>query len=71
MYADHCSLKGKRGIATLERSGAYAVITNRSLYDRRIAHKFTIVNTEHPWVDSVYPDPREARSALKTLGSPS
>ncbi len=66
MYAQRCVLEGKSGIEELAHRDAYAIIANRTLYDRGKAHKFTLVNVKRSRIENVYPSLNEARSALRT-----
>lgn len=60
MFSDHLILKGKRGVKQLDKSGPYAVIVNKRLYDRGQAGKYTVVNVKERWVDSVHHSRTEA-----------
>ena len=67
MHAGKCVLKVKQGIAELDRTGVYAVVANRTLYECGKAHKFAVVNAQKARVDSVHRSYREARSTMLSL----
>jgi|YelNatPaOPRAMG01_1025707.scaffolds.fasta_scaffold09989_5 hypothetical protein len=71
VFANHCRLEGKRGIAQLDRSGSYAIIANRTLYSSSKARRFALVDTMRLIVEEVYHDPNEARAAMKAMPSSS
>lgn len=54
MYSDQLSLQGKRGVKRLEQWGAYTVIVNKRLFEAGKAGKYTLVNMQEQWVESVY-----------------
>ena len=65
MYADRCVLEGKRGIAWLGKKEPYAVIANKTLYERGDTSRFAVVNTSACFVDSVYDSQKAAVSYLR------
>jgi hypothetical protein len=67
MFTTRCNLKDKRGVEELDHNGAYTVIANRVLYDHGRARKFAVINTVMSGVDSVYRNPKQARTAIKSL----
>ena len=58
---------GGRGLEWLNESGAFAVIANRKLYARGKAGKYTVVNTNERWVDSVHDSFDNAADHVQTL----
>lgn len=69
MYTQKCNLEGKSGIAFLDREGPYAVIANKTLYERGDTSRFAVVNTRVCFVDSVYSSRKDAASYLQTKTS--
>jgi hypothetical protein len=67
MSAEKIRFKDKPGIEELTHGGPFAVIANRELYDLGKAHKFALVNIQESRLNSVYSDPEEARSELRSL----
>ena len=65
MYTDRCVLEGKTGIAWLDRQEPYAVIANKTLYERGDTSRFAVVNTSARFVDSVYGSRKAAESYLR------
>ncbi len=66
MFSDHLVLQGKRGVKQLDHWGPYAVIVNKRLFEAGKADKYTVVNTEERWVDSVHHSRTEAAGEART-----
>jgi len=67
MRTRECVLNGKSGVRELERVGAYAVITNRKLYQDGRAQKFAVVNKRQSILNRVYANHDMAEDAVHIL----
>ena len=70
MYTEHCSLEGKRGIAWLARKEPYAVIANKTLFERGAPSRFAVVHTSECFVDSIYGSRKAATAQMNKKASP-
>ncbi len=65
MYRDRCVLEGKTGIAWLDTKEPYAVIANKTLYERGNTSRFAVVNTSACFVDSIHGTRKAAAAYLR------
>ncbi len=65
MYTDRCVLEGKTGIAWLDQKEPYAVIANKTLYERGDTSRFAVVNTSACFVDSIFDSRKAAASYIR------
>jgi len=62
-----CVLKGKPGVKELRHVGAFAVITNRKLYQDGKAQKFAVVNKRQSELNRIYGNHDKAEDAVHIL----
>jgi len=65
MFSDQLVLQGKLGVKRLDQWGPYAVIVNKRLFEKGKAEKYTLVNVEERWVDSVHHSRAEAANEAR------
>ncbi len=65
MYTDRCVLEGKTGIAWLDVKEPYAVIANKTLYERGDTARFAVVHTSVCFVDSIHSSRKAAAAYIR------
>ena len=70
MYTERCTVEGKAGIAWLARKEPYAVIANKTLYERGAISRFAVVHTSECFVDSIFGSQKAAAAYMNKKARP-